>query len=221
MKKYLLFLLLVSLIGCDKDTPGQLETVHGTVTNYLTGEPLSDIPLIIATKESWCFTYCNDYILDTVYSDIAGNYSYEFYTDSISRRNYFIFALTPSGYSYSCEQMIRGGESNKIDFLLKPFIKVHIKLINKKDDYNAMFLYNFAISTCMSEFIYDSNLPVTESITCNGDNCDTIQNVIPGARNYFQIGLSHYNEGKWGDTTKDSSVYFHTGATDTIFTFYY
>jgi hypothetical protein len=216
MIRFLLFLSLACLTACSKDIPGQLKYVQGNVADYLTGEPLSNIPLIIGARESLCFYDCKEYIIDTVYTDSAGNYSSEFYTDSVVSMNYFIFALTPPGYSHSCEQMI-SGENN---FILKSFIKVHISLINKKDEYNAMCLYNYAISTCTSHFIYDSNLPTTEDIYCYNGDCDTIQNVIPGARNSFQIGLSRYTEGKWGET-KDTFVYFNAGTTDTAFTFCY
>jgi hypothetical protein len=221
MKKYLFILSLVTLTGCNKYIPGQLINVHGTVSNYITGEPLADIPVLIASEEALCFMDCDNYIMDTVYSDNTGNYSYEFYSDSVSRRYYFIFALTPDGYSYSCSQMIREIESNKIDLLLKPFINVHIKLINKKNEFNAVALSNSAITYCGSDFLYDCNVPTHEHISCYGGNCDTIQHLVPDERNYIQIGLSPYIDGKWGDATNSASFYFQAGVHDTTLTFYY
>lgn len=216
MRNYLIIFLLFFLTSCNEDIPGQLTPVQGKVTDYLTGETLTNIPLIIASRESHCFCDCEYIKIDTVFSDYLGFYNYELYNDSAQL--YFIVVSPPEDYAYISEKMIRIGKTNTFDFNLKQFIKVYLKLRNTNDSYNSISISNFAISQYRSQILYNNQLSSSELISCIKEDCDTILHVIPDDSCFFKITL--YMDSTLSNY-KDNSFHFVAGNKDTTFIYYY
>ncbi|MCF8360881.1 MAG: hypothetical protein K9H26_19185 [Prolixibacteraceae bacterium] len=202
MKKYFSILIILIAISCEKSD--QFTSVEGYVTDYYSKEPLPNIPMQITGTEYFCYVDC--YKESTVMSDTDGHYYFDFISESI--RYYTIKALQTETYFSGNQKSINKGETNTINFSIKPYKILTLNCYNQSNTFNALY-----ISYTLVDFSY----------TCK--QCEMFSNheikIIPEEENIISIQLAHYYETDKIDTSKSEDIEFFAGINDTTINYYY
>ncbi|MFA9389018.1 MAG: hypothetical protein ACERKD_04395 [Prolixibacteraceae bacterium] len=212
MKKYTLLFTALILFSCifnDDDLPNQFTSVEGYVTDYYSEKSISDLPLVVNNKYTYCIFDCKYNNMDTLYTNKEGHYYFEFYNDSV--RNYNVQVMQTENYVKSISTKIFEGEKNTINFPFKPYKTLNLNFYNKNKIFNGIFVHFYND---------DKDLDLRPSEDLTGAQFK----LIPETENEFYINLYHLTtiDGvNKVDTGRSEYYKFYSGINDTTITYTY
>lgn len=187
------------------DNGGLTTVVDGLVIDNYTHKGISDVPIIIEDEEANYFPPANtDTFYDTIITDSAGYYRYEF-VNKIGR-NYNIYPLSTSTY-YNNDYFhhINEGEQVSYNFLYKPYRNLRMTITNKQKVWSRFDIYSVDQKLVIP---WDFNTIIVDTILS--------MRIVPDVDIKFKVSKSSGQYGNADYKSESSFLNFNFRNKDTI-----
>jgi hypothetical protein len=185
-KASLFCFIFIFIYGCRKEIPLPATTVHGTVTNRLTGELVANIPIEVIECDGWpikCLT-----TIKTVHTDPSGHYNISFVAEKRKAYRVALGFNDVLGWSpYPYYDFISKNMDNTINYSPLPLKTLQIHFRISRHDKNWLHLGIQACDTLnyfSNDYYYGEN-PI--------DGFDTTYTIKVEASRFYAayVGLSN------------------------------